>query len=84
MRRPPVLAHRRKINPITFDSTGQYQRRCAVASARCCRAGEWASRDETAVAQSEPHAASGTSDWNLQSGRSEEMTSLRQIAYDTG
>ena len=22
MRRPPVLAHRRKINPITFDSTG--------------------------------------------------------------
>ena len=51
MRRPPVLAHRRKINPITFDSTGRSQRRRAVASARCCRAGEGESRDETAVAR---------------------------------
>jgi hypothetical protein len=42
---------KRKINPITFDSTGRSQRRCAVASARCCRAGERASHDETVVAR---------------------------------
>jgi hypothetical protein len=55
----------------------------AVSTTLCggvgrCRAGEWASRDEAAVAQSEPHAAARTSDWNLQSGLSEEMTRICQ------